>query len=218
MRIHPEGRSILSWLSLSLIILNVLLVLTGLLWLQILLGLGSLVLFGIVLQFFRQPQRPLPEANPQCIYAPADGKLVVIERVQETEYLHKECLQLSIFMSIWDVHVNRSPVSGKVEYREHHPGRYLVAWHPKSSTENERATTVIHTGTNRILFRQIAGAVARRICNYLEVGSTTVQGAEMGFIKFGSRVDIFLPVDAHILVEIGSKVRGGQTVLAELVK
>ena len=142
---------------------------------------------------------------------------MVIEEVEEPEYFNGKCLQISVFMSPFNVHVNRNPVSGIVSYFKYHPGKYLVAWHPKSSTENERTTTVIKTKSGQeVLFRQIAGALAKRICWYVKEGQPVQQGGEMGFIKFGSRVDIFLPLDAKVNVQLNQKVSGGETVLAEI--
>ncbi len=183
------------------------------LWLS---SLASLIFFLLVLQFFRNPNRALLETDDTLIYAPADGKVVVIEEAEETEYFQDRRLQLSIFMSPLDVHVNRNPLGGKVKYVRHHPGKYLVAWHPKSSLENERTTVVIENGAEEVLLRQIAGAMAKRIRNYLEVGQQVRQGSEMGFIKFGSRVDVFLPLGAEVKVQIGEKVLGNRTVLAKL--
>ncbi len=176
----------------------------------------SLAVFIIILQFFRNPSRKLNlEAN--SIIAPADGKVVVVEKVFENEYLHTECMQISIFMSPFNVHVNRNPVGGVVKYFKYHKGKYLVAWHPKSSELNERTTTVLQTkGGEQILFRQIAGALARRICWYVKEGDTVNQAKEMGFIKFGSRVDVFIPLDAKLTVKIGEKTIGGQTCIAQL--
>lgn len=216
MKIHKEGYTILIGTALTLALLNAL---AGWLVPQWLLAssLTSLALFGLVLQFFRHPQRGIQVFDNKVIYAPADGKVVVIEEAQETEYFQDKRLQVSIFMSPINVHVNRNPVSGKVRYVQHHPGKYLVAWHPKSSTENERTTVVIDNGQVEILLRQIAGALAKRIRNYLQPGQEVEQGSEMGFIKFGSRVDIFLPLDAKVEVEIGDKVKGNRTVVARLV-
>lgn len=179
-------------------------------------ALVSLILFFLVLQFFRNPRREVSITDDQIIYAPADGKVVVIEEAQETEYFKDKRLQVSIFMSPLNVHVNRNPLGGEVRYVQHHPGRYLVAWHPKSSTENERTTVVIENESATVLLRQIAGAMAKRIRNYLEEGQQVAQGSEMGFIKFGSRVDIFLPLDAQIEVQIGQQVKGNKTVIARL--
>ena len=176
----------------------------------------SVVLLLLVLNFFRVPLRKVT-INDKNILAPSDGKLVVIEQVKEDEYLKENCIQLSIFMSPLNVHKQWFPINGKVEYTKYHPGKYLVAWHPKSSTENERSTTVISSNNGtKILFRQIAGAVARRICNYANLGQTITQKDEAGFIKFGSRVDVFVPLNATIKVKIGEKIIGGQTILATI--
>ena len=176
----------------------------------------SVVLFLIVLQFFRSPKRNTV-INSNHIIAAADGKVVVIEEVEETEYLKKKCRQISIFMSPINVHVNRNPLSGIVSYFKYHPGKYLVAWHPKSSTENERTTVAVkHSSGVEILFRQIAGALARRIVWYVDKDSEVTQGEEFGFIKFGSRIDIYLPLDAEIKVNIDDKTVGGETVIAVL--
>ncbi len=172
--------------------------------------------FLTILQFFRNPRRMVPEEADHLVYAPADGKVVVIEEAYEPEYFRAKKLQVSIFMSPVNVHVNRNPVSGLVKYNKYHPGKYLVAWHPKSSTENERTTVVIDTGETEILLRQIAGALAKRIKNYLVEGQQVVQGEDFGFIKFGSRVDLFLPIGTRLRVEIGQKVKGNKTVIAEL--
>ena len=175
----------------------------------------SVILFLLILQFFRNPRRVIKIADDNKIYAPCDGKVVVIEEAQEDEYFNGKRLQLSIFMSPLNVHVNRNPISGTVNYFKYHPGKYLVAWHPKSSTENERTTVVIGNGEKEILLRQIAGALAKRIKNYLTVGEKVVQGSEMGFIKFGSRMDVFLPVGTNVKVKIGDKVKGNKSVIAE---
>jgi phosphatidylserine decarboxylase len=175
----------------------------------------SVFLLIIILQFFRNPGRSTV-VNENCIIAPADGKVVVIEEVEESEYFKGKRIQLSIFMSPLNVHVNRNPISGVVSYFKYHPGKYLVAWHPKSSAENERTTVVIKNEKNgrEILFRQIAGAMARRIVWYVKEGDSVVQGKDMGFIKFGSRVDILLPLDAKINVKLNDISRGGETVIA----
>lgn len=176
----------------------------------------STIFLLIILQFFRNPPRHTV-LNEQHVISPADGKVVVIEEVEEPEYFNGKRLQISVFMSPFNVHVNRNPVSGIVSYFKYHPGKYLVAWHPKSSTENERTTTVIKTKSEQeVLFRQIAGALAKRICWYVKEGQPVQQGGEMGFIKFGSRVDIFLPLDAKVNVQLNQKVSGGETVLAEI--
>lgn len=177
---------------------------------------GSIIIYLIILQFFRSPRRKTVQ-HPKQIIAPADGKVVVIEEVVETEYFNTPRRQVSIFMSPVNVHINRNPLSGVVSFFKYHPGKYLVAWHPKSSTENERTTIVVrHDSGVEVMFRQIAGALARRICWYVKEGDTVNQGEEFGFIKFGSRVDIFLPLDAKILVNLGDKPVSGKTVIAEL--
>ncbi|HND89211.1 MAG TPA: phosphatidylserine decarboxylase family protein, partial [Saprospiraceae bacterium] len=176
----------------------------------------SVVLYLIVLQFFRNPVREVMVADQNIVYAPADGRICVIEEVMEAEYFHSKRLQVSIFMSPFNVHVNRNPVSGIVNYFRYHPGKYLVAWHPKSSTENERTTVVYGLGETEILMRQIAGAMAKRIKWYIGEGDQVEQGNDMGFIKFGSRVDLFLPLDAKIEVLMNQQVRGNKTVIARL--
>lgn len=168
-----------------------------------------------VLWFFRIPIRKFTEGD-NVVVAPADGKVVVIEETQEGEYFKDKRLQVSIFMSPLNVHVNRSPITGKVDYVQYHPGKYLVAWHPKSSTENERTTVVVSNKHVTLLMRQIAGAMARRIKYYVKGGDTIQQNAEFGFIRFGSRVDVFFPVGTKIDVQIGQAVKGGQTVLARI--
>lgn len=174
----------------------------------------SLVLLGIVLQFFRNPVRNTI-MNERQIIAPCDGKVVVIEETNENEYYKDKRIQVSIFMSPFNVHVNRNPISGTVKYAKYHPGKYLVAWHPKSSTENERTTIVIENQGISVLFRQIAGALARRVVMYSSEGQKAQQGEEMGFIKFGSRVDLFLPIGTKILVNLEQKTIGGETIIAE---
>jgi len=168
-----------------------------------------------VLWFFRIPIRKFTE-GADVVVAPADGKVVVIEETQENEYFGDKRLQVSIFMSPLNVHVNRSPITGRVDYVKYHPGKYLVAWHPKSSTENERTTVVVSNNNVTLLMRQIAGAMARRIKYYVKGGETIEQNAEFGFIRFGSRVDVFFPLGTKIDVQIGQAVKGGQTVLARI--
>jgi len=176
----------------------------------------SAILFLLILQFFRYPRRT-PTLNDKYIIAPADGKVLAIEKTEETEYFKDKRIQISIFMSPLNVHANWYPISGKVKYLRHHKGKYLVAWHPKSSTENERTTIVIEKESRiAILLRQIAGAVANRIVFYPHEGDMIRQGAELGFIKFGSRVDVFLPLNAKVNVKLNDKTKGGVTVLAEL--
>lgn len=173
----------------------------------------SVIFFILIVQFFRDPHRETPVGD-NLIIAPADGKVVVIEEVDEPEYLKTKCRQISIFMSPVNVHVNRYPTSGKVLYEKYHPGKYLVAWHPKSSTENERTTVVVEHPKGQVLFRQIAGALAKRIVNYAKVGHVAKAGAEYGFIKFGSRIDIYLPLECEINVELNQKTVGGETIIA----
>lgn len=185
-------------------------------WLFCLLLTAAIIFFILIVRFFRNPIRAIPKEDANLVYVPADGQVVVLEETIETEYFQEPRIQVSIFMSPLNVHVNRNPVAGTVSYYKYHPGKYLVAWHPKSSTENERTTTVIKTATTSILIRQIAGAVARRILNYNQVDTTVAQGSEMGFIKFGSRVDVFLPIDAKVQVKIGQQVKGNWDILAEL--
>ncbi|HVG12759.1 MAG TPA: phosphatidylserine decarboxylase family protein, partial [Flavisolibacter sp.] len=171
-------------------------------------------LFIFILSFFRIPKRTHAEGE-DLIVAPCDGTVVVIEEVQADEYFTDKRLQLSIFMSPLNVHVNRNPVTGEVAYSQYHKGKYLVAWHPKSSTDNERHSVVYRQHGKEMLVKQIAGALAKRIVNYLKPGDQVMQGAEMGFIKFGSRVDLLLPLDAQVDVKINQKVKGGVTVLGK---
>jgi phosphatidylserine decarboxylase len=218
MKIHKEGVTILTILFLALLVINIIIVAVfpDAMIIKALVFISSLVVFLLVLQFFRHPHRTI-SSNEKYILAPADGKVVTIEEVEETEVLKDKRIQVSIFMSPLNVHVNRYPISGKISFLKYHPGLYLVAWHPKSSTENERTTCVIdHNSSVRILMRQIAGAVARRIVYYPKVDDIVKQGTEMGFIKFGSRVDLFLPLGTKINVNLNQKVRGGETVIAEL--
>lgn len=175
----------------------------------------SLFTFILITQFFRNPKRVI-KASDNKILSPVDGKVVVIEQTFEQEILKQNMRQISVFMSPLNVHVTRYPISGNIIYSQYHPGKKLVAWHPKSSTENERTTVLIQNPKHgKILYRQIAGAMARRIVNYAKVGQKVSQGADSGFIKFGSRVDVFIPLDYKICVNLEQKVRGGQTVIAE---
>ena len=215
--IHREGWTILIVLLIILIGLNLAISkwLPGGEYNNLFIGL-SLVLYILVLQFFRSP-RVISLENENQVIAPADGKVVVIENVLEEEYLHEKRIQISIFMSPLNVHVNRNPVSGIVKYFKYHAGQYLVAWHPKSSEKNERTTMAVELQNGlEILVRQIAGAMARRIKWYIEEGEEVTQGKEFGFIKFGSRVDVFIPLNARVLVKLGDKTKAGKTVLAEL--
>jgi phosphatidylserine decarboxylase len=177
--------------------------------------LGTLFLLLFLISFFRVPVRELSMGD-NLVVAPADGKVVVIEEIIDVEYFNAKRLQVSIFMSPANVHVNRNPISGEVVYNQYHKGKYLVAWHPKSSTENERHSVVIKKGNTEILVKQIAGALAKRIVNYLQVGQKVEQTQEMGFIKFGSRVDLILPVGTKINVALNEMVKGGVTVIATL--
>lgn len=217
MRIHPEGKTLLFRLLLSLTLLNLLsLWLVPYTWWNNGLLLLSVIIYILVLQFFRNPSRSAPQDDHHII-APADGKIVSIEEIDESEYFQRKMMQISIFMSPLNVHVNRYPVSGEVIYAQYHPGAFLVAWHPKSSTLNERTTVVLRTAQDReIMYKQIAGAVARRIVMYASRGQKVIQGKDSGFIKFGSRVDIVLPLDADIRVKVGDSAKGGEQILATL--
>ena len=218
MRIHKEGYVILTVLGALLVIFNVaayfFIHTEGI---SVLIFAISLIVYGLILQFFRNPNRDISYFDNRAVYAPADGKVVVIEEVYEGEYFKDKRIQVSIFMSPINVHVNRNPIGGKVSYCKYHEGKYLVAWHPKSSTENERTTVVISNGHEEVLFRQVAGALAKRIKCYLKQGQEVKQGADMGFIKFGSRVDVYLPLNANIEVKIGDVVYGNRNIIAMLV-
>ena len=215
LRIHKEGRTILIVAALLLFALNIVIeqFLPVVFWPVLVLSIGF---YLIILQFFRNPVRTVHVADNNLVYAPADGRICVIEEVFEAEYFNEKRLQVSIFMSPFNVHVNRNPVSGVVNYFRYHPGKYLVAWHPKSSTENERTTVVYDFGQGEILMRQIAGAVAKRIKWYIGEGEQVEQGRDMGFIKFGSRVDLFLPLDAKVEVMMNQQVKGNKTIVARL--
>ncbi|MEB2776672.1 phosphatidylserine decarboxylase family protein [Algoriphagus sp. D3-2-R+10] len=218
MTIHREGRVLLFWLLIILVAGNYLIIyfMPDARVLSNVAVLGSIVLYLIILQFFRSPVFQLP-SDDSLVYAPVDGKVVVIEETFEGEYLKENRRQVSIFMSPINVHITRSPIAGIVEFFQYHPGKYLVAWHPKSSTENERTTMVLkHESGTKLLVRQVAGAMARRIKWYVKPGSELVQGGEFGFIKFGSRVDVFLPLDAEVLVGLEDTTKGGRTAIARL--
>lgn len=220
MTLHREGYIIMTvgLLILSLIQIGnyFLLTATGRMWLFLLLTMGVLVMAYLIIQFFRIPKRTCSFGENDII-CPADGKVVVIEEIEETEYFKGKRLQVSIFMSPLNVHANYSPISGLVKYVKYHPGLFLVAWHPKSSTDNERTTVVVeHPSGKEVLFRQIAGAVARRICYYVHEGQSIRTGDEFGFIKFGSRVDVILPLDCEINVKIGDVVKSRITKLGQL--
>lgn len=216
MRLHREGNTILLLSFLFLLGIGILSYFTmACLWF-IAVTTCLVLIFALILQFFRVPHRTISAENHQVV-CPADGKIVVIEQVYEPEFIHETCWQISIFMSPLNVHANYYPIDGKVIYTQYHPGKYLVAWHPKSSTENERSTTVIETNEGKkVLVRQIAGAMARRICFYAKKDQTSIRGAELGFIKFGSRVDVFLPLEANIQVVIGQIVKNRKDILASL--
>ncbi len=217
MRIHKEGYKIIPIAGIILGLLYWLLYwLIPIYLIQLTLAVAAVIFFILIIRFFRDPIVTTPEKDG-IIYAPADGKVVVIEKVYEPEWLKEDRIQISIFMSPLNVHVNRSPVKGKVDFFQYHPGKYLVAWHPKSSTSNERTSIGFKTTSGvDILMRQIAGAVARRIAFYPKVGDAVQQGSSVGFIRFGSRVDVFLPLNADIKAKIGDITKGGVTVLAEL--
>ncbi|TNJ45738.1 phosphatidylserine decarboxylase family protein [Tamlana fucoidanivorans] len=184
-------------------------------WLRTSIMILLLFFLVMILQFFRNPKRHT-KLNDHQVISPVDGKVVVIEEVFEKEYFKEKRLQVSVFMSPVNVHVTRYPIGGNVIFSKYHPGKYLVAWHPKASEENERTTVVVENPTyGKVLHRQIAGALAKRIVNYAKVNDKAIQGADSGFIKFGSRVDLFLPLDTNIKVQLNQKVRGGETVIAE---
>ena len=212
---HKEGgKIILIATTLTVIFLLMAERLIEIFWLQKAVEVLVMVFLILILQFFRNPKRVVA-INDNHIIAPVDGKVVVIEEVFEGEYFKDKRLQVSIFMSPINVHVTRYPVNGKVNFSKYHPGKYLVAWHPKASTENERTTVVVENRIfGEILYRQIAGALARRIVNYAEEGMQVVQGTDAGFIKFGSRVDLFLPLGTKINVELNQKAIGGKTIVA----
>jgi phosphatidylserine decarboxylase len=215
MHIHKEGYRIIIRSLLILAALNLISILLSLrpVYSGTIAGL-SLILLFLIIRFFRVPSRT-PALGEFNILAPADGRIVAIEQTTENEYFKDERLQISIFMSIWNVHVNWHPISGKIEYFKYHPGKYLIAKHPKSSLKNERASTAIKFGENKsIMVRQIAGAVARRIISYTNPETTARQGNQLGIIKFGSRVDIFLPLNVQLNVKLKDKVKGQKTVLA----
>ena len=211
---HKEGFTIII-VSFVLIAVSALLLeqFVSIKWLRITLQFTLLIFLVLVLQFFRNPDRP-PLALQDAVVSPVDGKVVIVKEVEEPEYFKGKRLQVSIFMSPLNVHVTRYPVSGTVVFSKYHPGKYLVAWHPKSSTLNERTTIVVdNPAYGEVLYRQIAGAVARRIVNYAKEGQSVTQGTDAGFIKFGSRVDVFLPTKTTVLVEEGQVVKGGVTII-----
>ncbi|TQI69949.1 phosphatidylserine decarboxylase [Gramella sp. Hel_I_59] len=215
---HKEGYKIMILTALILIAINVVTYsLIDLYWLKFAILVASVLFFLLIVQFFRNPKRPTIHNNEHVV-SPVDGKVVVIEEVFEKEYFKDKRLQVSIFMSPLNVHVTRHPVGGKVKFSKYHPGKFLVAWHPKSSEENERTTVVVENEiAGEVLYRQIAGALAKRIVNYAEEGTEVVQGSDSGFIKFGSRVDVFLPIGTKVKVGINDKVKGGVSVIADVV-
>jgi phosphatidylserine decarboxylase len=217
MRLHKEGVAtivITTAITAVILWLTVILISPRYPILGWIIGIGIVGLLIFILSFFRIPTRSHTD-DEEVVVAPCDGTVVVIEEVQPDEYFKDKRLQLSIFMSPLNVHVNRNPVSGEVLYSQYHKGKYLVAWHPKSSTDNERHSVVYQHKGKELLVKQIAGALAKRIVNYLKPGDVVKQGEEMGFIKFGSRVDLLLPLDAQVQVKIDQKVKGGVTVLAK---
>jgi len=214
---HKEGHKIIL-ATLAFVVISVLIIdnFIEITWLQPILQIALLVFLILILQFFRNPKRTTI-INDNNVVSPVDGKVVVIEEVIENEYFKDKRLQVSLFMSPINVHVTRYPIGGNVLFSKYHPGKYLVAWHPKSSEENERTTVVVENKTfGKVLYRQIAGAMARRIINYAKQNDKIIQGQDSGFIKFGSRVDLFLPLDATINVKLNQKVRGGESIIAQL--
>ena len=214
MRIHREGHN-----TIFIFVITLFLIGFGLQWISsiasyIFLAIALILVF-FILHFFRDPERKVILKDEQKVFSPADGEIVVIEECFEEEFLISKCIQVSIFMSPLNVHVNRYPISGSVVYQKYHKGKYLVAWHPKSSTENERTSIAVKNKHATVFFRQIAGTLARRIVCYAEEGMEAVQGEEMGFIKFGSRVDLFLPLDSTIKVKLKQKVKAAEDVIAE---
>mgnify|MGYP003114238224 FL=1 len=214
---HKEGYKIMIFTAIILIAVNVLSYLNiSVYWVKFAILAVSILIFLLIVQFFRNPKRPT-QLNDATVVSPVDGKVVVIEEVMENEYFKDKRLQVSIFMSPINVHVTRHPIGGLVKLSKYHPGKFLVAWHPKSSEENERTTVVVENNVaGEVLYRQIAGALAKRIVNYAVEGQEVIQGSDSGFIKFGSRVDVFLPIGTKINVKLNEKVKGGVSVIANL--
>ncbi|WP_026837821.1 phosphatidylserine decarboxylase family protein [Gillisia sp. JM1] len=214
---HKEGYKIMIFTAILLIVVNVISYLNvNVYWVKFSILAVSILLFLLILQFFRNPKRPT-QLNNATVVSPVDGKVVVIEEVMENEYFKEKRLQVSIFMSPINVHVTRHPIGGLVKFSKYHPGKFLVAWHPKSSEENERTTVVVENNVaGEVLYRQIAGALAKRIVNYAVEGQEVIQGSDSGFIKFGSRVDVFLPIGTKINVKLNEKLKGGVSVIANL--
>lgn len=215
--IHKEGHKILLFTALSCLVLDVAVYFfIPQLWLTQAIWVLSTIFFLLILQFFRNPKRHTSVSDDKVI-APVDGKVVAIEEVFQGEYFNDTRLQVSIFMSPINVHVTRHPINGKVVYSKYHPGKFLVAWHPKSSDLNERTTVVVdNKKAGKVMYKQIAGAMAKRIVNYAREDQTVIQGSDSGFIKFGSRVDVLLPKHAKVNVELNEKVKGGLSVIAQL--
>lgn len=215
MKLHKESKGTIIVASLLFAVIAALAIYFLEMW-SLLIIVPLLVIYGLVFWFFRVPNRDILD-HTENVIAPVDGKVVMIKEVEETEFLKEKTIQVSIFMSPLNVHICRFPVSGNVIYKKYHPGKYLVAWHEKSSTENERTTVAVESMTNhKVVFRQIAGYVARRIVFYCNEGDTAKAGHEFGFIKFGSRMDIFLPLDTEIICKIGDKTKGGIDVIARM--
>ena len=220
MKINREGYPTIFCVALPLIVILIALTFCTICfdwswWVVGFVDAGLAYLIFTIFWFFREPKRPLLQEEG-AVFSPADGEVVVIEEVEEKEYFGDKRIQISVFMSVTNVHINWFPIGGRIAYSKYHPGAFRVAWHPKSSEENERTTTVVNTGKHKVLFRQIAGFVARRIVSYAEVGKKVEQNSKCGFIKFGSRVDLLLPLDCEPLVKIGDKVVGSQTPLVRL--
>lgn len=214
---HKEGHKIILT-TFVFVVVSILLIdnFLSIQWLKTSSIVVLLVFLLLILQFFRNPKRQT-SLDDNRVVSPVDGKVVVIEEVFENEFFKDKRLQVSVFMSPINVHVTRHPISGKVVFSKYHPGKYLVAWHPKASEENERTTVVVENATyGKILYRQIAGALAKRIVNYCKIDDVVTQGSDSGFIKFGSRVDLFLPVGTPLKVTLNQKVRGGESIIAEL--
>lgn len=215
MSIHREGTATLIIFAVVLAVVN------GLVYVYlpsfwVFFAIVSVVLYLFLISFFRKPDRSLSEIDDSIFISPCDGKVVVIEETEELEYFEDKRLQVSIFMSPLNVHINWHPISGTIDYYKYHPGKYLAAWNPKSSTENERTTTVYNYGKDKLLVRQVAGALARRIVCYAQKRQVVKQGDELGFIKFGSRVDLYFPLGTDVQVKIGDKVQGNITTIAKL--
>ena len=215
MSIHREGASTLIFSAVVLMVVN------GLIYVYlpaffIYFAIVSVILYLFLISFFRKPDRSISEVDDSIFLSPCDGKVVVIEETEENEYFNDKRLQVSIFMSPLNVHINWHTISGKIDFHKYHPGKYLAAWNPKSSTENERTTTVYDYGKDKVMVRQVAGALARRIVCYAQKRQVVKQGDELGFIKFGSRVDLYFPLGTEVNVEIGQKVQGNITVLAKV--